>query len=128
MRPWIGVKSHIEFEVNSWPGRLSVMPLAVGSRPSIFWPSELIRSAGMTLPGNGCPVRGSMIGWIVPLVTRVCEKSPRFSASVGMFARLTVDGRLSSVYSCEPKKHIFLPELLPRLSMRPGMTIGPPMP
>ena len=44
------------------------------------------------MPGNGWPVSGSMIGWIVPFVIRVCEKSPRRSSSVGRLERV-VDGR-----------------------------------
>ena len=60
---------------------------------------------GMTFPGNaGRRVFGSMIGWMVPLVIRVCEKSPAYLGAVGMLARVIAVGRASSVYSCETKK------------------------
>src|SRR5262245_66232200 len=80
-----GVRSYAELDVHSWPARGLRTPLAVGRRFSIFWPSRLMRLAGMTLPGNWRPVRGSMIGWIVPFVIRVCVLSRSFSRDVGMF-------------------------------------------
>ena len=78
----------------------------------------------MTLPGNCRPVSGSMIGWMVPFVTRVCEKSPRRSRSVGRLVRVTFAGRRSSVYSCDAKKYMRFS--LRRLSITPGTTTGPP--
>ena len=71
-------------------------------------------------------VSGLVIGWMTPLVVRVCEKSPASSSAVGMLARVIVDGLASSVYSCEPKKYSLRPPPLPRLSTSQGITTGPP--
>ncbi len=79
----------------------------------------------MTLSGKARPVSGSMIGWMLPLVIRVCEKSPLRSRSVGRFVRVTFAGRRSSVYSCDAKKYTRFS--LRRLSITPGTTTGPPM-
>ena len=96
VRPWTGVRSYIEFDVHSCPTAGFVMPLAFGSRLSMRWPAGRAADArrgasggGMMFPGNATPVLGSMIGWMVPFVIRVCEKSPAFSSAVGMFVRVT---------------------------------------
>ncbi len=47
----------------------------------IFWAEGSIRSAGITLPGKGSPVRGSFTVMVVP------RKSPARMAAVGTVAR-----------------------------------------
>ena len=104
VRPWTGVRSYVEFDVHSWPA--CRVPDAVSRRQLIEHPlaQRVDAICGDDVPGNAAPVVGSMIGWMVPFVIRVCEKSPAFSSAVGMLARVMVVGRASSVYSCEMKK------------------------
>src|SRR5437764_10439627 len=51
---------------------------------SIATPLGLRRLAGILLPGNGCPVAGSVIVILLPLPSRVWLKSPATSRSVGI--------------------------------------------
>src|SRR6476620_4473729 len=119
-----GVLSYAEFDVHCCPGASCRITLGIGSRLSIACPSGLMRSSGMTLFGNATPVLGSMIGWMVPFVMRVCEKSPARSSAVGRLDRAVTLGRASSVYSCDTKKYVLL--FIFRLSYTFGITSGPP--
>src|ERR1044071_5343647 len=61
---------------------LSTSLSGCGMKLIIFWPTGLIRLAGMMLPGNGTPVSGSRMTTAFPLRRRP-EKSPPRSAIVG---------------------------------------------
>jgi hypothetical protein len=52
-----------------------------------FWMASAtgsIEPAGIALPGNGCPVSGSMIVSGLPNASTLREKSPPRSSSVGI--------------------------------------------
>src|SRR5207244_9011293 len=76
------------------PVKLRSAVLGNGNTLSSFGPLELIRFAGILLPGNGRPVVGSLITINCPLVSRLCEKSPWRSRAVGTLYCRTDGGAL----------------------------------
>ena len=55
-------------------------------------PFGFSRLLGIMLPGKGAPDWVSVIGITLPLVSRVCEKSPERSSAVGIVYEFSAPG------------------------------------
>src|ERR1035438_8170538 len=74
-------------------------------------PFGSIRLVGITLPGNGLPVCGSLTTIILLLRSRLWEKLPCRSRAVGTVRLATGCEVFSGQYSCDQKKNS-LPRVL----------------
>src|SRR5215472_16051949 len=87
-------------------------------------PFESSRLVGMTLPGNGAPVLGSLTTISEPFRFSDCEKSPARSSAVGTVTCRSAPGLFTGHPSCDQKKNSFCRSRFHFL----GMKTGPPMP
>src|SRR5579883_2552360 len=101
-----------------WPTKLGS-----GKKFSIAWPNGVMREDGITLPGNGALVLGSVIVINDPLFWKLCEKSPLRSKAVGVYLVWTLPLTNCPVYSCDQKKNSRRRSLLKWC----GIVTGPPM-
>src|SRR6185312_10622314 len=95
-----------------------------GKKFSTDCPTGLIRFSGILLPGN-CwfPFAGSSTRSSVPLLLKLCEKSPARSAAVGVYLNCCEPATNWPVRSCDQKKNAFLRSRFQCF----GMKIGPPI-
>src|SRR5580765_5858677 len=84
-----------------------LVALGIGKIVNNFDEFGSIRLAGITLPGNAAPVVGSLTGYNVFALLKLCEKLPARSRAVGTVKLDTALGCWLGRYSCEKKKNSF---------------------